>query len=59
MRRIILLALLGLSGCASYGVASPSTPGKAYVIVGGVFSQKMYLCDATSGKPICKEQVEQ
>jgi hypothetical protein len=62
MRTLIvstLAALTFVTGCASYVAAVPSNQGKAYVVVAGLFSQKMYHCDATGGKPVCKEQTEQ
>ena len=52
------LAAASLSGCIA-GFVAPSTQGKGWVVVAGLFNQHMYLCDATGGKPVCKEQPEQ
>jgi uncharacterized membrane protein YgdD (TMEM256/DUF423 family) len=62
-RKMMLAALaliaLGATACSSYSAAVPSVQGKAYVVGSHFFSQSMYQCDATSGKPVCTEQKEQ
>ena len=53
-------ALLALtSGCATYATAVPAKEGKAYVLVNGGMNQKMYYCDKSGGKPVCKELTEE
>lgn len=54
-----LACLAAHTACSSYGTAVQSNQGKAYVVSGGMFGQHMLLCDATSGKPVCKELEEQ
>jgi len=49
---------LGALACSSYGFAVPSTGGKAFVTGSHFLGQSMYLCDASSGKPVCKELEE-
>ena len=51
--------LLLASVCASYAVAVPAKEGKAYVLVSAAMNQKMYYCDKSSGKPVCKELTEE
>ena len=62
MHRLVLgllgLVALGALACSSYGFAVPSTGGKAFVTGSHFLGQSMYLCDASSGKPVCKELEE-
>ncbi|EYF03893.1 hypothetical protein [Chondromyces apiculatus] len=53
------LVALGTTACSTYSTAVTSVQGKAFVKGSGIFDQTMFLCDATSGKPVCKELEEQ
>jgi hypothetical protein len=59
MLGVLALMALGTFACARYSTAVVSTGGKAYVTGAGFLNQTMYLCDASSGKPVCKQLEEQ
>jgi len=50
---------IGSFACSRYSTAVVSTGGKAYVTGAGFLNQNMYLCDASGGKPVCKQLEEQ
>jgi hypothetical protein len=52
-----MLASPWLGGCVGT-TATPAQHGKAYVVLGSLFSSNMYHCDATDGEPECWEVVE-
>jgi hypothetical protein len=56
---VVIALSLSLSGCANYVAGVPAGEGKAYIIKNRSFGQDMLLCDASSGKPICRVQIEQ
>ena len=60
MRNFCLLLVAGalLSGCAAR-MAVVSKAKTAYVLRAGFLSTDMYYCDATSGRPVCKEMIEE
>ena len=63
MKTSIIFALavaIMATGCSFYSVGVPTDEtGKAYVVKTNGARQDLYLCTATSGTPVCVQQIEQ
>ena len=54
---LVAWCALTATGCGA-GMANVSNEKTAYAVRDGMFGTSMYYCDASSGKPVCKEVAE-
>ena len=55
---LLIVAAAFMSGCAAK-MAVVSNTKTAYAVRAGFLSADMYYCDATSGRPVCREVSEE